>query len=88
MTPKEILVELKENKPELFSKVPTQKALPIIREVLALLGEKISTFDEGTHRIAGIGTIKVKNVEVLVSDEKKIARRVLIHPIRFKQKKA
>ena len=81
------LVELiKEKRPKALGTMPENRAVALIREVLAELGRHIAEAEEGVMRVQGLGSFKSRMVEKEKDGKKVSVRRINFHAAKPKNK--
>ncbi|OGR06870.1 MAG: hypothetical protein A2511_17470 [Deltaproteobacteria bacterium RIFOXYD12_FULL_50_9] len=76
MKPAELVAIIKNEKPELLAKIPEKRAIALVREALAQIGEQIAAVDKGVLKVQGLGSFRVNQVEREINGEKTMVKIV------------
>ena len=86
MKPDELVVLIKEKRPNLLGKIPEQKAVALIRVALAELGRHIAEAEEGVVRVPGMGNFRIRMVGQEKDGKKVSVKRIIFLAAKPKSK--
>jgi len=86
MKANEIVESIKQSNPQLFGKMPDQKAITLVQAVLAELGKQIDAVDNGVVKVQGFGNFRIKQVEREKDGEKVTLKKVAFRKAKRKAK--
>lgn len=80
MNIKEIVQLAKEKAPEQLSKMPDTRAVRLLREAFAIVLDEVENKEEGAVKIGGLGTFRIRLVDIEMDGQPATARRVIFKP--------
>lgn len=86
MKSNEIVELIKQSNPKVLGKLPDAKAAKIVAATLREISKQISTAEEGTVKIAGLGAFKVRQVEKEKDGQKVAVRKINFSAAKLKAK--
>jgi hypothetical protein len=87
MKPIEIVDLIKKEDPKVFERVPDKRAARIIRLALAELGKQIESVDEGSFKVPGLGSFRVRQIEQEKDGRKDMIKRIFFRGSKTKAAK-
>ena len=81
MNIKEIVQQVKARVPEQFGKLPEAPAARLLREAFAVVLGELESTDNGVVKIGGLGTFRIRLVEVEIDGKPKMVKRVMFLPV-------
>jgi len=86
MKPIELVELIKEKRPNLLGKMPEKKAAAVIQAALGELGRHIAAAEEGAVRVPGMGTFRIRMVEMEKDGEDVTVKRIVFLAAKPKSK--
>lgn len=80
MNIKKIVRQAKQENPDELGKLGNQRAINLLQAVFRQIHTEIAGQDSGTIKIGGLGTFRVKQVEIEKEGNKKTVKRVRFIP--------
>jgi nucleoid DNA-binding protein len=71
-----IIEKVKQTHPQLVRGIPDARLQKLVKAIFAAVGEDIAALEKGRLKVSGLGTFRVRTVEVEKDGEKKSSRRV------------
>ena len=85
MKPIEIVEKIKATNPKAFGALSPEKAAKLVNLVLVNVGKQVADTQEGTIKVAGLGTFIVKQREQMKGEEVVNVKRVVLRPAKIRK---
>jgi hypothetical protein len=81
----EIVELIKQSNPKILGKLPDAKVAKIVAATLREISKQVSSAEDGTLKVAGLGSFKIRQVEREKDGQKKTVKKVSFNSVKAKK---
>lgn len=81
MNIKEIVKSAKEHAPKRLGNMPDIRAAALLHEAFSVILWQLEETAEGPVKVAGLGTFRIRQVEIEKDGQKQVVKRVIFKPM-------
>ena len=81
MNVKEIVQQVKDRAPAQLGNLPDARAVRLLREAFAVVLGELESKDQGVVNVGGLGTFRIRMVEVEIDGKIEMVKRIVFVPV-------